>query len=404
LQRFARVLSGVLALRPGRASRPPLEVNLKALVRAVRRLKPLETDGFNLEGSLLRAMRRLQQVDLSADDVIVARILSLRLLLAAALLVPLSAASHTPTAASTSIPVGYHSSVSTQKLAPLSGALLGAFVNPDNAWRGNDDSFAKVRAFESLIGRTLDIDLHYYAWDNVFPSGLEQWDIAGGRIPLITWYGTKLDDINSGASDVLIRARAAGVRKLGAPVFIRWGWEMNGDWYPHSGAQNMPDGPTKFIEAWRRIHRLFDEAGATNAVWVWSPNFESKPKAAWNNWLNYYPGDKFVDWVGIDAYNWGTSQRWSGWRSLADLVKPIYTRFAARKPIMIAETASAEVGGSKARWIHDAAQAISRDLPAVKALVWFDVDKETDWRVDSSAPALAAFRELAQDPYFRAAG
>ncbi len=346
----------------------------------------------------------LQQVDTCADHVLVTRILSLRLLLAFALLVPLSASNHTPTAAGGSLPIGYHSGVSAQKLVPQRGALLGAFVNPDNTWRGNDDTFAKVQAFESLIGRRLDVDLHYYAWDNVFPSGLEQWDIAGGRIPLITWYGTKLDDINSGAEDVLIRARAAGVRKLGAPVFIRWGWEMNGDWYPHSGPQNMPDGPAKFIEAWRRIHRLFDEAGATNAVWVWSPNFESKPKAAWNSWRNYYPGDEFVDWVGIDAYNWGTTQRWSGWRSLDDLVKPIYTRFAARKPIMIAETASAEVGGSKARWIHDAARAISRDLLGVKALVWFDVDKETDWRVDSSAHALAAFRELAQHPYFRVAG
>ncbi len=52
--------------------------------------------------------------------------------------------------------------------------------------------------------------------------------------------------------------------------------------------------------------------------------------------------------------------------------------------MMIAETASTEVGGDKSVWIAElfewAAQRRNR-----KAVVWFHYDKETDWRIDSSA-------------------
>jgi hypothetical protein len=287
------------------------------------------------------------------------------------------------------------------KLVPRTGLLLGAYVDPDDAWRGNDDVFAKIDAFEALIGRPLAIALHYYDWADVFPSGLEQWDLAGDRIPLISWRGTRLDAINSGRYDSLIRARARSVKSLGAPVFVRWGWEMNGNWFAHAGALNMPDGPAKFVAAWRRIHKIFDAAGAKNVVWVWCPNAQSTPDEEWNQWGRYYPGDAFVDWVAIDGYNWGTTQSWSTWQNLADIVGPFYRDYAGRKPIMISETASAEAGGDKAAWIRNAQTTLIRDFPKVKAMLWFEVAKEADWRVESSAASLAAFRSLAQDSHFR---
>jgi hypothetical protein len=287
------------------------------------------------------------------------------------------------------------------KLVPGNGLLFGAYVNPDNTWHGNDDVFAKVGAFEALIGRHVAIDLHYYDWADVFPSGLEEWDLSGNRVPLITWRGASLSAINSGRYDSLIRARARGVKSLVSPVFMRWGWEMNGNWFPHSGPLNMPDGPAKFVAAWRRIHKIFDAAGARNAVWVWCPNVESVPNDAWNQWKSYYPGDSYVDWVGLDGYNWGTTQSWSRWQELADIIRPVYRDYAGRKPIMISETASAEAGGDKAAWIQNARTTLMRDFPAVKAMLWFEVSKEADWRAESSAASLAAFRSVAQDPYFR---
>jgi len=81
--------------------------------------------------------------------------------------------------------------------------------------------------------------------------------------------------------------------------------------------------------------------------------------------------------------------------------KNIYPLLAAKKkPIMIGEMASAEQGGDKAAWIDAIIPALKTRYPQFKALVWFDVDKENDWRINSSTAALAAFVRLATDPYF----
>jgi hypothetical protein len=289
-------------------------------------------------------------------------------------------------------------------LVPSAGALLGAYVDDVGRWVDDTTAEAGVERFEAAIGRPLDIDHHYYAWTDRFPTGLERWDVANGRIPMISWSGTRLDDILSGRFDAMIRQRASDVRALGAPVFLRWGWEMNGDWASHDGSHNndsgTTDGPQKYVAAWRRIHDLFAAEGTTNAVWVWSPNATDVPAASWNHWTRYYPGDAYVDWVGIDGYNWGTTQPWSSWTSLASLLQPVYADYAGRKPIMVAETASAEQGGDKAAWLDAARSALESRFPAVAALVYFETVKEADWTVRSSPRALASFRALAADSYF----
>jgi glycosyl hydrolase family 26 len=290
-----------------------------------------------------------------------------------------------------------------QRLVPSGGAMLGAYVDDTGKWIDDATAEAGVTRFEAQLGRTLDIDQHYYAWTDRFPTGLESWDLASGRIPLISWSGTRLADILSGRFDGMIRERAREVRALAAPVFLRWGWEMNGNWSSHDGSHNGADtsnGPRAYVAAWRRIHDLFAAAGATNAAWVWSPNAGDVPAASWNHWTHYYPGDAYVDWVGIDGYNWGTTQPWSSWSSFASLVRPIYSDYAGKKPIMIAETASAERGGDKAGWLDAVRASMKVQFPAVGALVYFETNKETDWSVRSSPLALRAFRALAADPYF----
>ncbi len=290
------------------------------------------------------------------------------------------------------------------KLVPSSGVLLGAWVDRQGRWIDDATAEAGVASLERSLGRRLDIDHHYYGWTDTFPSGLEQSDIVQGRIPMISWSGTELGQILSGASDDLIRARARGVKALARPVFLRWGWEMNGNWASHDGTHNSDpgttNGPARYVEAWRRIHDLFASEGASNAVWVWSPNASDVPAARWNHWTRYYPGDAYVDWVGIDGYNWGTTQPWSSWTSFRSIVGPIYHDYAGRKPIMVAETASAEAGGDKAAWLRAMRSSLKTSFPAIAAVVYFDANKETAWQVASSAEAQQAYVELAGDPYF----
>ena len=264
---------------------------------------------------------------------------------------------------------------------------------------------ASLSQRENQLGRPLAIASHYYDWIDKFPGTAESTDVTKGRIPMVSWWGTNLNSINNGSQDSLIRARAADVKAFGSRVFIRWAAEMNGDWFAWSGPQNGND-PAAFVSAWRRVHDIFAAAGVTNVTWVWAPNADSHPgltdRTSWNNWRNYYPGDLYVDWVGIDGYNWGATGG-NVWQSLGSVMEPIYDDYASRKPIMIAETSSVEGSGGKAAWVDDAASWIKAH-PAIGAVVWFDTNRSStgiDWRIDSSPSALAAFTAMAKDPAFQ---
>jgi hypothetical protein len=62
--------------------------------------------------------------------------------------------------------------------------------------------------------------------------------------------------------------------------------------------------------------------------------------------------------------------------------------------------ASAEVGGDKGAWIDEIIPTLRSSYPLIKGLVWFDINKETDWRISSTPASEEAFKRLATDPYF----
>ena len=135
-----------------------------------------------------------------------------------------------------------------------------------------------------------------------------------------------------------------------------------------------------------------------NVVWVWCPNnvdSPGQPKA-----MRYYPGDTYVDWVGADGYNWGTSSPDFEWQSFASVFQDIYSQIVKTgKPVMIGEMASDEVGGSKADWIAQIVPTLKTRFPAIKAVVWFDIDKERHWLINSSPSTAKAYASYAKDPY-----
>ncbi|HEY4184228.1 MAG TPA: glycosyl hydrolase [Polyangia bacterium] len=281
-------------------------------------------------------------------------------------------------------------------LVPKQGALLGAFVGTGT-----------MADLETTLGRKLGVVHNFFGWTDDY-TGWVGSNLAAGYIPLATWetwtnnVGIPLDDIINGNHDTMIRARAQAAKALGKPFFLRWGHEMNGNWYPWDGSHNGGNaaGVAKYIATYHHIHDLFTAAGATNVLWVFCPNVDSVPGEAWNQWNLYYPGDAYADWVGFDGYNWGTVNG-NSWRSFSAIASTIYAGLAAlNKPIMIPETASAEQGGDKAAWIDAVLPALKGSFPGIKALVWFHMNKETDWRVDSSTASKNAFVPMANDPYF----
>jgi hypothetical protein len=237
---------------------------------------------------------------------------------------------------------------------------------------------------------------------------------AHGSLPLVDWASWdmvrnpknqpafSLGRIIDGSYDSYITAWATGARDWGHPFFLRFDHEMNGNWYAWAEGQN---GNTigQFAKAWRHVHDLFVAAGATNVTWVWSPATEYP---GWTPLAGLYPGNAYVDWVAMDGYNSGLNPiQPDRWRSFSELFGPTYAtlqRIAPSKPIMIAETASTEIGGSKAAWITDAlGKQLPTAFPRVKALVWLNAAAEgKDWPVGSSSTARRAFAAAIGSSYF----
>lgn len=224
---------------------------------------------------------------------------------------------------------------------------------------------------------------------------------ARGAVPLVTWEpwawgggvdqpAYALDRIAAGDFDARITQWGQALATWGYPVQLRFAHEMNGDWYPWAEGVNGNEAGD-YVRAWRHVHDVMAATGASNVSWVWSPNV---PYWGSTDLDGLFPGAGYVDVAGLDGYNWGTSATWSGWISPQDLFAPGIAQLrslAPRVPILIAETASSEAGGSKAAWNSDLVSYLSAQ-PDVMGFVWFHMQKEADWRINSSDASAAAFK------------
>jgi len=277
---------------------------------------------------------------------------------------------------------------------PVGGVLLGASTSPEIRSLAAEKS--AVEGLEQRLGRTLDIDHNFYTWDEAFPTDTERWDLQQGRIPMISWNGKNVqtEDIAAGRYDDLIKQRAKATKALGQPVLIRWFWEMDGN-----KKAAFAGTPEQYIAAWRHIVTTFRNQGADNVRWVWCPN-----ASAFNDGeaQAFYPGDDFVDWTCADGYNWAPGRAGDDYRSFRDIFAGFYGWAALqKKPIMVGEFGVQERNpGDKAQWITDARGAIKSDFPRLKAVVYFNSNKDYDWSLSTSDSALEAFKQMANDPWF----
>ena len=282
--------------------------------------------------------------------------------------------------------------------------LFGASTSP-----GPSD-FTELDAFEAAAGKHVRLFNFYQGWPYSGFNATEMSAIAArGAIPMVTWEpwdytkGVRqplytLNRIANGAYDTYIRNWATAAKAWGGRIFLRFAHEMNGNWYPWCEGVNG-NKPGSYVKAWRHVHGIFTSVGATNVQWIWSPNVVFSGSTPFSE---LYPGDAYVDWVALDGYNGGTALNWGGWLSFGQIFDASLAQLrslAPTKPIMIAEVASAEAGGSKAAWITDFFAALAAD-PDIKAFDWFNWNRETDWRIQSSPAAAAAFAAGVADPRY----
>jgi hypothetical protein len=245
--------------------------------------------------------------------------------------------------------------------------------------------------------------------DSSFPVRQMTQIRTAGAIPMLSWASMaddagvdssrlSLTSIASGALDSYLRSFARAAKRWGHPFFLRFDWEMN------STGSGFPwvvgiDGNTasEYVAAWRHVHDIFQSVGARNVTWVWCPdatdNAQTQASAA------EYPGDAYVNWTGLDAYNWGTARppSWGGWQSFTRIVQKSYRRLRAiapAKPIMIGELGTTGAGGDKASWVTQTLRTIPKSFPAIRAVVYFDdYEGDLDWPLNSTPASLSAFRD-----------
>jgi hypothetical protein len=238
------------------------------------------------------------------------------------------------------------------------------------------------------LGREQRIVHRFVGWSERMPSSVPG---IGGSTLMVSWHGVRTASVAAGGSDALITAAARRLAAYRKPVLLRWAWEMNGDWFEWCGS------PATYVKAYRRIHRIFRANGADNVAFVWSPNWNSAPGSSSNSMEHYYPGDAYADWVGVSGYNFYDE-------SPATLFKHVVRAYGKNKPIILTETAAIDHGtGSKAAWIG-ALSSYARRTPAIAGVVWFDTDiqegTDENFRFDTSADALAAYRSMARSARF----
>ncbi len=230
-----------------------------------------------------------------------------------------------------------------------------------------------------------------------------------GAIPFFSWGSDSLplsvDEPNmslgtiiAGNWDSYVRTWATAAKNWGHPFFLRFNWEMNGNWFPWSeGVNGNTSG--QFVQAWRHVHDIFTSVGATNVTWVWCPDAGSAKRETPLDRL--YPGDQYVGWTCLDGYNRGTP-----WRSFAQIFGPNYSlitgKIAPSKPMVIGETASTELHGSKAAWITELLSTqLQEGFRQVRGILWFDKgNSTTGWPIETSPSATAAFAQaIASNAY-----
>ncbi len=308
-------------------------------------------------------------------------------------------------------------------LAPPSGIYHAAF--PD--FGGSEDrvSAARITAFNAIAGKRMAWAYFSQNWmDGIkFPRTSVQTIQASGSIPFIrmmprsTWNEGgpdpvfTLQNILGGRFDADLAQWARDARDTRQPLMVEFGTEVNGDWFPWNGRWNGgAAGPALFQATYRHIIDIFRAQGANNITWVFHVDAQPSPETQWNKMAAYYPGDDYIDWIGVSVY--GAQAPGEDWQTFTAVLDSAYAELAAispAKPIALLEFGVTEgvPGRDKAAWIRDALAALRGGrYSRIKAISYWherwrnDDGSVSNLRIDSSLAAKAAYQQGVADPVF----
>jgi Glycosyl hydrolase family 26 len=305
----------------------------------------------------------------------------------------------------------------------MDGCMTGLWV------LGFRAKLSDAQEMERKVGKPFSISMVPYHETSIGMGITERWTrhvlepiVREGTIPFVTFDCSFsqfarterfVNKVVEGAYDQDIVDSAKQLTKFGEQhggLFIRTMREMNmnfrkkrDEWPPWGGY------PDKFIDAWIHIWNIFEAEGANQyATWVWNPHAGRTGTRNYTSRIErYYPGDQYVDWIGLGSYNHASSSN-HGYQSFKRMFQPAYNLMRTAhpsKPIMITDTATME-GYTKSEWVKAAFASAKSEFPGVKSLGWWSERfshggmQNFDARIDSSPEALQAFKESISDPYF----
>jgi beta-mannanase len=305
-------------------------------------------------------------------------------------------------------------------------AMLGAYVDYDG-W-----NTTTIDQLNAATTKPLSVVNLFSGFDQNWATSLaiQATNIVSRHAaPMITWMPSQsarpdanlLGEISNGQWDAYIDTWIAGLKNWQATypadkrptVLLRFAHEFNGNWYAWG---NEPDG---LKAAWRYLHTRFAQAGVTGVEWVWCANNVNVD--SYNDVTRYYPGDDVVDWTALDGYNWGSNYSFTQWKGFAETFSTPYTTLVTNyptKPILLAEVASAEpadvpnplygqngndsdAGQSKEAWVQDMYTRIMTEYPAIRAVAWFNTNKELGWALNGAGnTGLVAYNSVTANSYY----
>ena len=284
---------------------------------------------------------------------------------------------------------------------PLGEIYHGVF--PGGVSGAEDDITAHdLASYEETVGKKVAWVYFSNNWfkDREFPEKTATWIREDGAVPFIRLMLRStaeekrkekvftLQAIIDGAFDADLRRWGQAAHRFGTPLLVEYGTECNGEWFPwngrwHGGSQTSgfgdatkPDGPERFVAAYRHIVQTIRGEGAINITWVFHPDAHDTPDKEWNHFENYYPGNDVVDWIGISAYGPQTPME-TECESLRQMMDSAYARL---------DKLALEFGctaGSPAARPSDWAQAALEDIltnrwPRVIGFSWWNERWEND--------------------------
>lgn len=318
-----------------------------------------------------------------------------------------------------------------QKVAPPNSGVYHC-AHPDFGVRDDLVTKGRVKAFERKARMPIVWAFVSWHWDKGIEFPAKQCVELNecGVIPLVammpwsTFEQNKaesvytLERILNGYFDDSLRECARAVRDLGFPIMMEFGPELNGPWFPWSAAWNgrdedrygergVPDGAERFRDSYRHIIDIFREEDANDVTWVFHIATEAT-RAVWNAASWYYPGDDYIDWLGLSVY--GRLRGDSPARSFREIIKHVYDGLCdiTNRPMAIIEigVSDSPKAADKARWVEETYSCVnSGEFPRIKAISWWNKVYRPDGsrstlEIDSSPTTLEAYRQGASGMSF----